>query len=57
MVYIWPDGTTSDSPISYMSDDYFTVTDTSRDTYDLIVSHLGERMGKAVYFEVCELLN
>lgn len=57
MVYIWPDGTVSDSTISDKSDDYFTVTDTSRNTYDLIVSHLGERMGKDVYFEVCEWLN
>lgn len=57
MVYIWPDGTVSDSPISDKSDDYFKVYDTSVETYDLIVSHLGKRMGEDVYFEVCEWLN
>lgn len=53
MLYIYPDGTVSTELIAYMSDDYFTVTEDSKATYDLIVAHFGNgNQSRDVYFKV-----
>lgn len=41
MLYVYPDGTVLETPVDYMSDDYFIVWDSTDHSYLLTVAHFG----------------
>lgn len=51
MLYVYPDGTVLETPVDYMSDDYFIVWDSTDHSYLLTVAHFGNTEQQAGVWE------